>query len=93
MVRGIDEVFDLELTGAAETAMEQFSSANLKTKGGVDRHTSLEEFGSNLETETTLLQFELDLSGIEPEGRRPAGGEDFGSRSGSQRATGTKRRG
>jgi hypothetical protein len=67
MVRRIYEFFDLELTGAAETAMERFLLANPKNKGGVHRY-SLEEFGLNTETERRRFQFYLDYFGIEPEG-------------------------
>ena len=67
MVRRIYAYFDLELTGAAETAMERFLLANPKNKGGVHRY-SLEEFGLNPETERRRFQFYLDFFGIEPEG-------------------------
>ena len=67
MVRRIYEFFDLELTGAAETAMERFLLANPKDKGGVHRY-SLEEYGLNPETERRRFQFYLDFFGIEPEG-------------------------
>ena len=67
MVRRIYEFFDLELTGAAETAMERFLLANPKDKGGVHRY-SLEEFGLNPETERRRFQFYQDFFGIEPEG-------------------------
>jgi hypothetical protein len=67
MVRRIYEFFDLELSPAAETAMEQFLLANPKNKGGVHRY-SLEEFGLNPETERRRFQFYLDFFGIEPEG-------------------------
>ena len=67
MVRRIYGFFDLELTGAAETAMERFLLANPKNKGGVHRY-SLEEFGLNPETERRRFQFYLDFFGIEPEG-------------------------
>jgi hypothetical protein len=67
MVRRIYAVFDLELTGAAETAMERFLLANPKNKGGVHRY-SLEEFGLTPETERRRFQFYLDFFGIEPEG-------------------------
>ncbi|HAY21975.1 MAG TPA: sulfotransferase, partial [Desulfobacterales bacterium] len=67
MVRRIYAFFDLELTGAAETAMERFLLANPKDKGGVHRY-SLEEFGLTPETERRRFQFYLDFFGIEPEG-------------------------
>ena len=67
MVRRIYAFFDLELTGAAEMAMERFLRANPKNKGGVHRY-SLEEFGLNPETERRRFQFYLDFFGIEPEG-------------------------
>ena len=67
MVRRIYEFFDLELSGAAETAMERFLLANPQNKGGVHRY-SLEEFGLNPETERRRFQFYLDFFGIEPEG-------------------------
>jgi len=67
MVRRIYEFFDLELTGAAETAMKRFLLANPKNKGGVHRY-SLEEFGLTPETERRRFQFYLDFFGIEPEG-------------------------
>ena len=66
MVRRIYAFFGLELTGAAETAMERFLLANPKNKGGVHRY-SLEEFGLNPETERRRFQFYLDFFGIEPE--------------------------
>jgi hypothetical protein len=66
MVRRIYGFFDLELSGAAETAMERFLLANPKNKGGVHRY-SLEEFGLNPETERRRFQFYLDFFGIEPE--------------------------
>jgi hypothetical protein len=66
MVQRIYEFFDLELTGAAETAMERFLVANPKNKGGVHRY-SLEEFGLTPETERRRFQFYLDFFGIEPE--------------------------
>lgn len=68
MVQRIYEFFDLDLTGAAETAMERFLLANPKNKGGVHRY-SLEEFGLTPETERRRFQFYLDFFGIEPEGR------------------------
>ena len=67
MVRRIYAFFDLELTGAAETAMERFLLANPKDKGGVHRY-SLEEFGLTPETERRRFQFYLDFFGIEAEG-------------------------
>jgi Sulfotransferase family len=67
LVRRIYGFFDLELSGAAETAMERFLLANPKNKGGVHRY-SLEEFGLNPETERRRFQFYLDFFGIEPEG-------------------------
>ena len=67
MVRRLYKFFDLELTGAAETAMERFLLANPKNKGGVHRY-SLEEFGLTPETERRRFQFYLDFFGIEPEG-------------------------
>jgi hypothetical protein len=66
MVRRIYERFDLELTTAAEVAMQRFLSANPKNKGGVHRY-SLEEFGLNPEEERRRFQFYLDFFGIEPE--------------------------
>lgn len=68
MVQRIYEFFDLDLTGAAKTAMERFLLANPKNKGGVHRY-SLEEFGLSPETERRRFQFYLDFFGIEPEGR------------------------
>jgi LPS sulfotransferase NodH len=67
MVRRIYEFFDLELTGAAETAMQRFLLANPKNKGGVHRY-SLEEFGLNPETERPRFQSYVEFFGIEPEG-------------------------
>jgi hypothetical protein len=67
MVRRIYEFFDLELSGAAQTAMERFLLANPKNKGGVHRY-SLEEFGLNPETERRRFQSYVDFFGIEPEG-------------------------
>ncbi len=67
MVRRIYRFFDLELSGAAETAMERFLLANPKNKGGVHRY-SLEEFELNPETERRRFQFYVDFFGIEPEG-------------------------
>jgi hypothetical protein len=66
MVRRIYAHFDLELTAAADTAMEGFLRANPKNKGGVHRY-SLEEFGLNPETERRSFQFYMDFFGIEPE--------------------------
>jgi hypothetical protein len=66
MVRRIYEYFDLELTAAAEVAMERFLAANPKNKEGVHRY-SLEEFGLNPEEERRRFQFYLDFFGIEPE--------------------------
>jgi len=66
MVRRIYEFFDMELTGAAHTAMERFVRANPKGKGGVHRY-SLEEYGLNPETERRRFQFYQDFFGIEPE--------------------------
>jgi hypothetical protein len=66
MVRRIYEHFDLELTAAAETAMQRFLLANPKHKGGVHRY-SLEEFGLNPEAERHRFQFYLDFFGLEPE--------------------------
>jgi hypothetical protein len=67
MVRRIYTHFDLELSAAAETAMERFLLANPKNKGGVHRY-SLEEFGLNPEEERRRFQFYVDFFGIEPEG-------------------------
>jgi hypothetical protein len=67
MVRRIYTHFDLELSAAAETAMERFLLANPKNKGGVHRY-SLEEFGLNPAEERRRFQFYLDFFGIEPEG-------------------------
>jgi hypothetical protein len=66
MVRRIYGFFDLELTRAAETAMERFLLANPKNKGGVHRY-SLEGFGLNPETERRRFQFYQDFFDIEPE--------------------------
>lgn len=66
MVRRIYEHFDLELTAAAEVAMQRFLAANPKNKEGVHRY-SLEEFGLNPEEERRRFQFYLDFFGIEPE--------------------------
>ena len=67
MVRRIYAHFDLELSAAAETAMERFLLANPKNKSGVHRY-SLEEFDLNPEAERHRFQFYLDFFGIEPEG-------------------------
>jgi Sulfotransferase family len=67
IVRRIYTHFDLELTGAAETAMERFLLAHPKNKGGVHRY-SLEEFGLNPEEERRRFQFYQDFFGIESEG-------------------------
>ncbi|PIU52338.1 MAG: sulfotransferase [Deltaproteobacteria bacterium CG07_land_8_20_14_0_80_60_11] len=67
MVRRIYTHFDLELSAAAEMAMERFLLANPKNKGGVHRY-SLEEFGLNPAEERRRFQFYLDFFGIEPEG-------------------------
>ena len=67
MVRRIYAYFDLELTGAAATAMERFLLSNPKNKGGV-HHYDLEEYGLNPEEERRRFQFYLDFFGIEPEG-------------------------
>jgi hypothetical protein len=66
MVRRIYAHFDLELTAAAETAMQRFLLANPKHKGGIHRY-SLEEFGLNPEAERHSFQFYLDFFGLEPE--------------------------
>jgi hypothetical protein len=66
MVQRLYEHFDLELTSAAEGAMQQFLQANPKNKGGVHRY-SLEEFGLNLAKERGRFQFYLDFFGLEPE--------------------------
>jgi hypothetical protein len=66
MTRHIYEFFDMELTPAAEKAMQQFLQANPKNKGGV-HHYSLEEFGLNPEEEKRCFQFYLDFFGLEPE--------------------------
>jgi hypothetical protein len=67
VVRRIYAFFDLELSGAAESAMERFLRANPKDKGGVHRY-ALEEYGLNPETERRRFQFYQDFFGIEPEG-------------------------
>ncbi|MGA9756026.1 MAG: sulfotransferase [Desulfobaccales bacterium] len=66
MARRIYEHFDLELTAAAETAMQRFLAENPQNKGGVHRY-SLEEFGFNREEERRRFQAYLDCFGIEPE--------------------------
>jgi hypothetical protein len=66
MVRRIYEHFDLELTMAAEDAMQRFLAANPKNKEGVHRY-SLEEFGLAPEEERRRFQFYLEFFGIEPE--------------------------
>jgi hypothetical protein len=65
-VRRIYEHFDLELTEAAELAMQQFLLENPKGKGGEHRYF-LEEFGLNREAERRRFQFYLDFFGVEPE--------------------------
>ena len=67
MVRRIYAHFDLELTPAAETAMEQFLLAHPKNQSGEHRY-SLEEFGLNPEEERRRFQFYQDFFGIESEG-------------------------
>jgi hypothetical protein len=67
MVRRIYAHFDLELTTAAEAAMERFLAENPKDKGGVHRY-SLENFGLDPETERRHFQSYLECFGIEPEG-------------------------
>jgi hypothetical protein len=66
-VRRIYAHFDLELTTAAEAAMERFLAENPKDKGGVHRY-SLENFGLDPETERRHFQSYLECFGIEPEG-------------------------
>jgi len=66
MVRRIYEFFGLELTPAAETAMQRFLLANPKNKDGVHRY-SLEEFSLNPQEERRRFQFYLDFFGLEPE--------------------------
>jgi hypothetical protein len=66
MVRRIYEHFGLELTPAAQRAMQQFLLANPKNKDGV-HHYSLEEFRLNPEEERCRFQFYLDFFGLEPE--------------------------
>jgi hypothetical protein len=66
MVRRIYEFFDLELTPAAEAAMQRFLQANPKNKDGVHRY-SLEEFRLNPHEERRRFQFYLDFFGLEPE--------------------------
>ncbi len=67
MVQRIYKHFDLELTGAAETAMQRFLAEHPKDKGGVHRY-SLETFGIDPEVERGRFQSYLDCFGIEPEG-------------------------
>jgi hypothetical protein len=67
MARRIYEHFDLELTAAAETAMQRFLVEHPKDKGGMHRY-SLEKFGLNPEAERRRFQPYLDCFGIEPEG-------------------------
>jgi hypothetical protein len=66
MVRRIYEHFDLELTPAAETAMQRFLAENPQNKGGVHRYT-LEAFGLNPEEERRRFQAYVDCFGIETE--------------------------
>jgi hypothetical protein len=66
MIQRIYEHFDLELTPAAKSAMQQFLQANLKNKAGVHRY-SLEEFQLNSEEERSRFQFYMDYFGLEPE--------------------------
>jgi hypothetical protein len=66
MVRRIYAYYDLELTQAAEVAMQQFLRANPKNKGGVHRY-SLQEFSLNPDDERRRFQSYLDFFGIEPE--------------------------
>ncbi len=66
MVRSIYEFFNLELTPAAEAAMQRFLQANPKNKDGVHRY-SLEEFRLNPHEERRRFQFYLDFFGLEPE--------------------------
>jgi hypothetical protein len=66
LVRRLYAYFDLELTRAAEAAMQHFLQANPKNRGGVHRY-SLEEFGLNPDAERRRFQFYLDFFGIEPE--------------------------
>ncbi len=66
MVRRIYEFFDLELTGAAEIAMQRFLTQNPKDKGGVHRY-SLEQFGLSPEAERRRFSAYVDYFGIEPE--------------------------
>jgi hypothetical protein len=66
MVRRIYEFFDLELTPAAQAAMQRFLQANPKNKDGVHRY-SLEEFRLNPQEERRCFQFYLDFFGLEPE--------------------------
>jgi hypothetical protein len=66
MVRRIYAYYDMELTQAAETAMQQFLQANPKNSGGVHRY-SLQEFRLDPEAEKRRFQFYVDFFGIEPE--------------------------
>jgi hypothetical protein len=66
MVRRIYAHFGLELTGAAEAAMQRFLLANPQNKGGVHRY-SLEEFGLNPGEERRRFQAYVDFFGIETE--------------------------
>jgi hypothetical protein len=66
VVRRLYAHFDLELTPAAQSAMQQFLLANPKHKDGVHRY-SLEEFRLNPEEERRRFQFYLDYFGLEPE--------------------------
>ncbi len=66
VVRRLYEHFGLELTKAAEQAMQQFLVENPKGKSGEHRY-SLEEFGLDREEERARFQFYLDFFGLEPE--------------------------
>ena len=66
MVRLIYEHFDLELTPAAASAMQEFLLANPKNKGGVHRY-SLEEFHLARDAERRRFQFYVDYFGLEAE--------------------------
>ncbi len=66
MVRRIYEFFNLELTPAAEGAMQRFLQANPKNKDGVHRY-SLEEFRLDPHEERRRFQFYMDFFGLEPE--------------------------
>ena len=66
MVQRLYAHFDLELTPAAQAAMQRFLQANPKNKGGVHRY-SLEEFHLNPAEERRRFQFYLDFFGLEPE--------------------------